>query len=571
MTTCCGIDLRLGPVAPIKLVLTPDPIRLDLSQASPIKLNVVAAPVKLTVAPQPIKLVVSGVGVQGAPGAAWRNGDGSPSNTLGIDGDFYLDNLTGDVYQKAAGVYSVVTNITGPTGSPGAKGDKGDKGDTGAPGPNAITSATTTTFNGLIAGDGVNARLAVAGTDYVAPSAIIDTAHGGLGADNSAASGVPIASAGVFSFLDYLNQSVKTTSSPAFTGLTLSGLTAGSVAFAGAGGVISQKNSNLFWDNTNNRLGIGTNTPATDFDIKHNYNGITNFQMSNQTDGTASVARGQINSVNGGLVCFAAAPSYTGVTEFANKVGFYSTVSGTPVTGIVICSSTSTGIIEFYTGGLAASNKRLTLSASGNFLFGTTTTPTGATFNQVLGGGPTSPQLPTSGTADIVSKAACDTAAGDRNEYSINEQGEIERITGCRPRVTTDFARTSTVTLANVPGLTRNVEAGRKYSFRAVLDTSSNTGGGVKVAIGGTCTATHIWYRAVVTEGLAIVAHDRATALGTAVGGVTAVASALIVIEGEIVINAAGTLTVQFAQNASNGAASTVLTGSHFEIKSLAA
>ncbi|KKM24133.1 hypothetical protein LCGC14_1608170, partial [marine sediment metagenome] len=48
--------------------------------------------------------------------------------------------------------------------------------------------------------------------------------------------------------------------SPTFAGLTLSGLTQGSVMFAGAGGVVSQDNSNLFWDDTNNRLGIGINT-----------------------------------------------------------------------------------------------------------------------------------------------------------------------------------------------------------------------------------------------------------------------------------------------------------------------
>ena len=48
--------------------------------------------------------------------------------------------------------------------------------------------------------------------------------------------------------------------SPTWTGATLSGLTQGSVLFAGASGVISQDNSNLFWDDTNNRLGIGINT-----------------------------------------------------------------------------------------------------------------------------------------------------------------------------------------------------------------------------------------------------------------------------------------------------------------------
>jgi hypothetical protein len=41
-----------------------------------------------------------------------------------------------------------------------------------------------------------------------------------------------------------------------------SALTQGSVVFAGASGVMTQDNANFFWDDTNNRLGIGTNTPT---------------------------------------------------------------------------------------------------------------------------------------------------------------------------------------------------------------------------------------------------------------------------------------------------------------------
>lgn len=37
--------------------------------------------------------------------------------------------------------------------------------------------------------------------------------------------------------------------------------TSGSVLFAGASGLISQDNTNLFWDDSNNRLGIGDSTP----------------------------------------------------------------------------------------------------------------------------------------------------------------------------------------------------------------------------------------------------------------------------------------------------------------------
>jgi hypothetical protein len=48
-----------------------------------------------------------------------------------------------------------------------------------------------------------------------------------------------------------------------FSTLTVSGLMAGSVIFAGTGGALSQDNANFFWDDANNWLGIGTNTPAT--------------------------------------------------------------------------------------------------------------------------------------------------------------------------------------------------------------------------------------------------------------------------------------------------------------------
>jgi hypothetical protein len=43
---------------------------------------------------------------------------------------------------------------------------------------------------------------------------------------------------------------------------TATAFTSGSVVFAGASGVYSQDNSNLFWDDTNNRLGVRTATPA---------------------------------------------------------------------------------------------------------------------------------------------------------------------------------------------------------------------------------------------------------------------------------------------------------------------
>jgi hypothetical protein len=67
--------------------------------------------------------------------------------------------------------------------------------------------------------------------------------------------------------MDYLNQAVKTTSSPTFAGLTLSGLTPGSVLFAGTGRVISQDNSYLFWDDTNQKMQIKNNLGSTPIEV----------------------------------------------------------------------------------------------------------------------------------------------------------------------------------------------------------------------------------------------------------------------------------------------------------------
>lgn len=64
------------------------------------------------------------------------------------------------------------------------------------------------------------------------------------------------------------SQALNPGSSPTFTGLTLSGLTQGSVPFAGAGGVLSQDNANFFWDATNHRLGIGTAVPGSKIDVE---------------------------------------------------------------------------------------------------------------------------------------------------------------------------------------------------------------------------------------------------------------------------------------------------------------
>ena len=45
------------------------------------------------------------------------------------------------------------------------------------------------------------------------------------------------------------------------------GFTAGSATFVGATGLLAQDNANFFWDDSNNRLGIGTSTPAVSLQV----------------------------------------------------------------------------------------------------------------------------------------------------------------------------------------------------------------------------------------------------------------------------------------------------------------
>lgn len=63
--------------------------------------------------------------------------------------------------------------------------------------------------------------------------------------------------------------------------------TAGSVVFAGASGVYSQDNANLFWDDSNNRLGIKTATPAYALDVVDNTTGVQSRILSSSSSGTS--------------------------------------------------------------------------------------------------------------------------------------------------------------------------------------------------------------------------------------------------------------------------------------------
>lgn len=146
------------------------------------------------------------------------------------------------------------------------------------------------------------------------------------------------------------------------------------------------------------------------------------------------------------------------------------------------------------------------------------------------------------------------------------QQAALE-VGGARAIVTTQFDKTDT-TLANITGLSATLEAGKTYGISAVIFVSQDTQPAVgksKFALSGTATATSI--KADFTHIASGVSPqmDRVSSLGSPSSVSLTSQSIRCVIDGSIVVNAGGTLTVQFAQATASGTSS-VLVGSYLSV-----
>ena len=92
--------------------------------------------------------VAGSQGNPGVNGSTWYEGSGIPSSGLGFNGDYYLRTITGDIYQKISGTWTLIANstgpqgIAGPTGAAGATGPQGIQGLQGPAGPAGSAGAT---------------------------------------------------------------------------------------------------------------------------------------------------------------------------------------------------------------------------------------------------------------------------------------------------------------------------------------------------------------------------------------------------------------------------------------------
>jgi hypothetical protein len=121
-----------------------------------------------------------------------------------------------------------------------------------------------------------------------------------------------------------------------YTGLT--SLTQGSILFSGASSVVSQDNSNLFWDDTNKRLGIGTTAPTATLDV----NGTGNFTgaLTGTSATMSSYSRSQFGIVNSGLASFQGASG-----------GLYTYFSGGGIVAAYADDAGTAAHLNLYSGG----------------------------------------------------------------------------------------------------------------------------------------------------------------------------------------------------------------------------
>ena len=74
-----------------------------------------------------------------------------------------------------------------------------------------------------------------------------------------------------------------------------SSYTSGSVLFSD-GTNIAQNNTKLYWDNTNNRLGLGTNTPTVALDVNGNVNVTGKINLTDPSGNVATKVSGLVNA-----------------------------------------------------------------------------------------------------------------------------------------------------------------------------------------------------------------------------------------------------------------------------------
>src|SRR3989339_181720 len=175
----------------------------------------------------------------------------------------------------------------------------------------------SSTPNSLLSiGDNININASGVITGGTWQGAPVGLTYGGLGGNFNSSTGYLYVAGGTTIATSTIY--IGNTDLNAGTGLTLSGntinldeftmgttdtdATLGSIFFAGTGGAMQQDNANLFWDDTNNRLGIGTTTPFYTLTVEGTVgNGILNI-ASSSGNSYVQIDKNGLTTFTGGVI-----------------------------------------------------------------------------------------------------------------------------------------------------------------------------------------------------------------------------------------------------------------------------
>jgi hypothetical protein len=129
---------------------------------------------------------------------------------------------------------------------------------------------------------------------------------------------------------------------------------------------------------------------------------------------------------------------------------------------------------------------------------------------------------------------------------------------------TTQLDKTSNTTLANITGLTGfTLTAAGVYNVDVALFGTATANGGWKVAFKyttATLTGLNLAVERLLASSMAFATVTDAADAATNVASTTAILG--VRMQGRIVVNAGGTMAIQFAQNASHADTSSIYVGS---------
>ena len=337
--------------------------------------------------PQTANTFLAGQGIYGAPLFRTLTLTDLPTITPAYGGTGQNSYTVGDIlYASAAATLSKIAAVaTGNALLSGGVGTAPSWGKVGLsthitgtlPVANGGTGLTTTPANGAIDignGTGFTRATLTAGTGIS-----ITNAAGAITISTSAAAGVSTFSGGTTGLTPNTATAgavtLAGTLAVANGGTGLTSLAAGYIPFGNGTGALGGS-ANLFWDNTNARLGIGNSAPTQALDITKSATGAVMMTVKNAAAGSGNYGCVSVNSDSVSLSLNALSSTFTTTgLNIQSSAGVGSNGTG----GLTLSAYNTSGVMRFYTGGSAQTNQRMMIDASGNVGIGSNITPSALT------------------------------------------------------------------------------------------------------------------------------------------------------------------------------------------------